>query len=275
MQFQSTCSFCGSPYSVEWRGSGHKPKYCSNYCRWARVRRDAPSKQRPTRVPSQLICIECGSGFEFLVTTQTPRYCSTQCIVLAKRRRAKPAPEEICCRRCDSVFTWQPKAGMRPAFCSKACRNPARAQGFRTRSEATCWAIAHRRERDPSKIIVQACSHCGQPAGYSTSSYVPNKFCSTQCRQAEGGANARARRRNAFVARVSLAAIIKRDRGLCWLCGLPVDLSLRAPDLMAKSRDHVTPIALGGKHEPSNVRLAHVLCNIKRGTKPVQQLSLI
>ena len=56
------------------------------------------------------------------------------------------------------------------------------------------------------------------------------------------------------------AALLKRDGWRCWLCG----------ELMGEgdvSVDHVIPRSCGGTHEQSNLRLAHIDCNGRRGNK--------
>jgi len=70
---------------------------------------------------------------------------------------------------------------------------------------------------------------------------------------------------------VSRRAVFDRDNGLCHLCGRTVDWTVRHPDPLSKSLDHLIPLARGGKHEPTNVALAHLRCNIQRGTRPIQQ----
>ena len=52
-------------------------------------------------------------------------------------------------------------------------------------------------------------------------------------------------------------AIYKRDGGKCWICGKRVN---RAD----ASLDHVTFLARGGHHTETNVRLAHLSCNVRR-----------
>ena len=52
--------------------------------------------------------------------------------------------------------------------------------------------------------------------------------------------------------------IFERDGWICWICGEvvePEDATL----------DHVVPVSLGGAHTPTNVRLAHGVCNSRRG----------
>ncbi len=63
-----------------------------------------------------------------------------------------------------------------------------------------------------------------------------------------------------FVAAVDPRAIRERDRDLCGICNKPVPPTER-------SLDHITPISLGGTHEPSNVQLAHRRCNSRKGNR--------
>ncbi len=55
--------------------------------------------------------------------------------------------------------------------------------------------------------------------------------------------------------------IYDRDNGKCHVCGLAVDRQRVAPHPLAATLDHVWPLALHGRHEPGNVKLAHFLCN--------------
>lgn len=43
------------------------------------------------------------------------------------------------------------------------------------------------------------------------------------------------------------ARILRRDRGICYLCGQPG----------ANTVDHVTPVAEGGSHADANLKAAH------------------
>lgn len=55
---------------------------------------------------------------------------------------------------------------------------------------------------------------------------------------------------------------------ICALCGKPVDFSLRYPNPMAKSIDHIIPINRGGHpSDISNLQLAHWCCNRKKADK--------
>lgn len=54
--------------------------------------------------------------------------------------------------------------------------------------------------------------------------------------------------------------LLKRQRGLCAICGLPVgpaDATL----------DHIVPRSVGGGGEIENLRVAHRRCNMARGSE--------
>lgn len=52
--------------------------------------------------------------------------------------------------------------------------------------------------------------------------------------------------------------IWSRDNGVCWICGKHVELE-------DASRDHFVPRSKGGINNITNLKLAHKLCNSKRG----------
>lgn len=62
---------------------------------------------------------------------------------------------------------------------------------------------------------------------------------------------------------IRLIDIASRDRDRCWLCNQRVAQAER-------TLDHVIPIARGGRHILSNVRLAHRRCNSAKGTKLIE-----
>jgi HNH endonuclease len=64
-----------------------------------------------------------------------------------------------------------------------------------------------------------------------------------------------------------LAARLKRQGDPCWLCGHAIDPALKSPHPQSFSMDHIIPVSMGGDPaDPYNVRSAHRLCNMKRGT---------
>lgn len=88
-------------------------------------------------------------------------------------------------------------------------------------------------------------------------------------------------------ARQRVVKRVKREEKICWLCGEPVDLTLTylygshgpkcinasctgcTPHPQRAEVDEIVPVSLGGSpYDRSNCRLAHSLCNKRRGNKP-------
>jgi 5-methylcytosine-specific restriction endonuclease McrA len=59
-----------------------------------------------------------------------------------------------------------------------------------------------------------------------------------------------------------------RDGWRCGICREPIDRTIKWPHPMSASVDHVTPLALGGRHLRANVRIAHLSCNSGRKAGP-------
>lgn len=74
----------------------------------------------------------------------------------------------------------------------------------------------------------------------------------------------RARMRNVEVRPYSESDVFERDGWTCRLCGERIDSSLRFPDPMSKSIDHITPISLGGADTFGNVQATHLSCNCRK-----------
>jgi 5-methylcytosine-specific restriction endonuclease McrA len=68
-------------------------------------------------------------------------------------------------------------------------------------------------------------------------------------------------------ANINFAAIFGKDEGMCSLCSNPIRLDVRWPHPQSLSFDHVIPIARGGEHKATNLRIAHLVCNIRKHDK--------
>lgn len=66
---------------------------------------------------------------------------------------------------------------------------------------------------------------------------------------------------------INIYNIYKRDRFKCGICGLRVNTKLKHPHPYSPSLDHIIPLSKGGSHTPDNVQLAHLRCNISKGSK--------
>jgi 5-methylcytosine-specific restriction endonuclease McrA len=79
-------------------------------------------------------------------------------------------------------------------------------------------------------------------------------------KRAEYTAARQARILGQFVERVYRTVVLKRDKGLCGLCGKKVDPA-------NWHLDHIVPISRGGEHSYANVQVTHPFCNTSKGAK--------
>ena len=69
---------------------------------------------------------------------------------------------------------------------------------------------------------------------------------------------------------ITLDKVIKRDKGICQICGKPVDYDSRSENGKGMGKlyptiDHIIPLSKGGAHTWENVQLAHLMCNSLKG----------
>jgi hypothetical protein len=62
----------------------------------------------------------------------------------------------------------------------------------------------------------------------------------------------------------SVGYLALRDGLDCGICGEAVDMSLKHPDRMSPSVDHIVPVACGGDNDESNLQLSHLVCNVTK-----------
>ena len=98
------------------------------------------------------------------------------------------------------------------------------------------------------------------------------KYCSDQCSNWYAAQKKRDRENSQWKASKTpllKARIFYRDKGLCQLCQQPIDLTLTYPNPMMFSVDHIVPRSQGGSHKLDNLQAAHLICNSRRGDKPI------
>lgn len=78
------------------------------------------------------------------------------------------------------------------------------------------------------------------------------------------------------MSRSKIASLRKRDGDLCRICWTPIDFRLAGTDHpMAPSADHVLPKSRGGTGVMRNLRLAHAICNVRRGSGPSATVDVV
>lgn len=236
------------------------------------------------------LCADCGNTFTSDV--ERKRYCGTRCSKRASRRRQAnrrfgPMPN---CANCGAV-----KGSRKGRYCSAKECNSASSRDWWANLPPEQKAATYRqdwlRERSnpdnwPQQGPVRSCANCGDPVATLNARYCPEDECK-RAYQRDYTANnpevfsrnrqaRRARLRGAFVDRIDPVVVYKRDKWRCGICGEQVTASLVYPDPMSPSIDHMVPLHLGGKHAWGNVQLAHLICNVRKGTRGGgEQLALI
>jgi hypothetical protein len=181
-------------------------------------------------------CKQCGAWFETFNSQKV--WCSTRCAEVARGSRLPaPLPERMCAlAECDVMFV--------PMYRNQRCcceahgkKNWHREAAADGRKKREAW---NDRLRDAChrRRALKAGASTGEP--------------------------------------VRLAQIAERDRWTCYLCGAKVRKTVKWPDPSSPSLDHVVPLVDGGAHDPSNVRLTHLFCNLAKGRRGGgEQLMLI
>lgn len=178
------------------------------------------------------------------------------------------------------------------------CENPARSKKPQSDLGKLCQKHIHRMSRngDTDARIKQRtktgnCHHCGAKTTFVYCSpkcrwrdLVGKKFdnnrvcrtcskkisplaptnkiyCSPKCQRRGSNRSKRLSR----TPHVSAVASIKGWS--CWLCGKKVLSQLKWPHPRSGSVDHVVPYSKGGSDEMDNLKVAHLVCNKRRGNR--------
>lgn len=236
---QRQCLSCGDDIS----GRMANAKYCRP------CYRKRENQKARERLPKYTHCVGCGLAFN----TETPRrFCTQNCA--GKHNRAKQiGAHPMVCLACGNEFTAQDK---RKRTCSTACHQ---------------WRLKH---PDQMRVLARECRICETPFVARNG----NQYCCCkECNRTARVNKRRALETGQFVEEVSRIAIAVRDKWTCQLCGKRVNKRLKYPHPLSQSLDHVVPIALGGEHSRANAQLAHLVCNIRKGSRlnEPQQLAMI
>ena len=179
------------------------------------------------------------------------------------------------CRWCGNMFKHSAqftKKGHSAPYCLN-CVDIAKAYDERKRKEQKSeeyikylQACMFKRGARGRQMSLGQCERCGQ---LFVKRSKRSRFCSTGCRD-----YGRLKRKDAYRYKIDLMVLYRRDKGICYLCGKPVDFTdsqIKYGTFYAgpnyPSRDHIIPQSKGGEHSWDNIRLAHFYCNTLKGTK--------
>lgn len=248
------CEHCGKEYEPRYFNN----KYCIECAPFASdVKRGKSRDKRLTQV-----CERCGKEYN---RDRKTKYCSDTCRKEAESDRYKAF------RKTDEYVS--PKTIKKEHKCT-ICGTLYMSSGKGTmcvecHKEHTRRILIERRMTEDIKV----CAWCGELFTSTIASH--QRFCGLRCSNAYNGKVKRARKRKAYVRPVYLKDIYTRDNGLCGLCGERVGLGYVYPHPLSASIDHILPLSKGGTHEPRNVQLTHLRCNVEKGVRAVgEQLRL-
>ena len=120
------------------------------------------------------------------------------------------------------------------------------------------------------RFVEGACGWCGDRFTFDLQTNgTAARFCAQSCAKAYHRARYKEKRGRFWINPRDRAAIYERDGWACQLCGEPVDRALDPTDRWAATLDHIEcqSWTLVPDHSPSNLRLAHRMCNSVRGDR--------
>jgi len=146
-------------------------------------------------------------------------------------------------------------------YCSSQCNN--RAKTIRNREK---------RRAERAKEVLK-CIVCD--VELPSTARRDKKFCSPECSGSARFNTSRASRRLRITVGgeeqlVTRVAIYERDNWVCQLCMKPIDRTLRYPEPMSASLDHIIPLSKGGENSAENFQASHLVCNISVGNRKTQ-----
>lgn len=162
-----------------------------------------------------------------------------------KPKKAKPSAavaldREGPCKNCGEAIG----KSVRQQFCTPTCYQAHRLYGGPRPTSTTCVAcgiaidlMARGKKGQLRKSVVKFCRPC---------------------------------KRDYAKYKMSARELAQRDGTDCGICHQPVDMTLaRVDGLDCPSVDHILPRSHGGSHEPANLQLAHLRCNMLKSDRIV------
>ena len=279
-----TCEHCGKQFE-----SNRKKRFCSRHCADRHRYEDPENKHHYIPVTNDAIkCAQCGELF--IPAKKGQQFCSGRCRDrYYYKEKLSHSPR---CVICGSVI---PGGSGGSKYCSKKCQDEAHKKickecgkefipkcgdGYKEDAQFCSVECANNAQRDKTVYI---CKECGKPFHRRNRFEDQCLFCSRTCaikyRNRElyekwGEdiylVSSKKRRRYRIHKNgdadhsITIDKLYERDRGICGICGKPVDMSADSNSNEYGSIDHIVPLAKGGKHTWDNVQLAHRSCNSEK-----------
>ncbi len=223
---------------------------------WAR-RRARGETNTPTPPRAGRLCRECGQLFPTSGRKVRCVGCTrTVCIQCGVRIESGKTEAKYCSRECCGLAHKEsgPRIRRRLVCVEPGCESKRTSQG------GLC-TTHHRHKASPDGVDWR--QHRGNPEHYRKAQLIKAK-------------RRRAKVRGLESENVDRDEVGRRDGWRCGICHRKINQRLVYPHLKSASLDHVIPLAAGGVHTYANSRIAHLDCNVRRGTVcSGEQLALI
>lgn len=276
MSIELQCVYCGKNFTAKSR----RAKYCSKKCHDTVFRLNHGIKCNPNVEPYHKICECCGKPFS--TYRQAKITCSHECAIRHKKTKNNPIKKicPICKAEFKTFWDSQKTCG------SEICKAEYKRQAHKKRNnneKAIAYQEKKRAEKKKYRLLhteKRECKICGTLFYCLDTETI--QTCSSDCskeykkQKNRAKTDKRLNKNNIIDSDITLEKLYKRDNGICYLCGRICDWSdylmrgnIKICGGNYPSKDHVIPLARGGKHQWENVRLAHLSCNIaKSDTTP-------
>ena len=238
-------------FAVDRRKANGRATRCRP-CDSAKSRAYYDSKTRTSRRDRP--CAGCGTT---VPATARPDqlYCSRACRQVWTPRHRRAFECAHCRRHCipgaDGV------GGHAARFCSRRCLDRCLKPRVNL-GPSSRWPAP-----PPRRFVEGPCPECGERVLHRDHPSAVG-YCSKRCKLRQKRRKHRAAKAGVGAKTLTFRTIAERDEWTCHLCGDAVDRTLKVPDPMAPTLDHVVPLRHGGSHDESNVQLAHSICNSRK-----------
>lgn len=176
-------------------------------------------------------------------------YCSDQCRpVREPKSKQEPQAKPLRVEQCAHCYVLMIVSTQTRKYCGREC----------AREAGLIMSRAYRRVAPPT---LATCIHCATEIGYNTRRKVCDDCRPLRTQVQKGKHRARARHFGVEYEEVNAHTVYERDNWVCGICHEPVDETLKWPDRMCASLDHIHPMSKGGGHTYANSQLAHHRCN--------------
>jgi hypothetical protein len=282
-RIKRTCQYCGNLFET----NQPRAKYCSAECQRKQYaiihyRQLKERKYNTSTVNNYHICKNCKRHY-IPIKKEFNTFCSRECSYQYRSKNRKETRRS--CKKCGRLFKSKWREYHKNGYCSHSCSlsiriceycgkeyNPKTIKSKYCSIE--CGLEANKKQHREQYISHETyyekiCTICGKKY-ISTDN--KSKYCSIYCRnKIRIMIHNTKKRGNKYLLYegVNYELIYQRDKGICHICGSRVHKKFNRKDKLSGTMDHLIPLSRGGSHIYENVKLAHWICNIRRGAKPI------